>query len=295
MSQLSRIYYYLITSIAFLCVSAHARVGESRGALEGRLLQSSPKLAIRYPRDYAESGLNQSGGHYKKLMIMLEFKYEKHKSDTPEMTFVLSRISNEMEAVRKNISAEIYYKPSNGSRASATSFDPDNDNDIDNTTSKKKKETHKRGNRKYATPNGWHFLVIYYNGVSIFESYRKTGTTIIEAERNYILSMNTKDGQSKWIQTTSTAQTSPKDTQVAPSNEASKNATSKTQDEFDARSFFGFQIERQDKVLRAKLSGSSIIIYDAKFDKDLASKSHHIDKVKYNKLALDVSTSVYGF
>lgn len=120
--------------------------------------------------------------------------------------------------------------------------------------------------KKIRYPDGWDLHVIYLNGQSVFEAYRRNGPNPNQYEIETILSLN--QGNSSWVK--------------VPGNQNEK-------------SVFGYEYEREDEELRAKRQGRVFIIYYKGLDVSLWEKRQEEleeDKVKQQDSLED---SILGF
>ena len=271
MSRLFLIHVTLIASIALLCVSAHARIGESRSALEERLLDG--RMAIKYPTEELGERLRQIGDHYRKLRKL--FTVNAEEIEDLDLKMALEAVGKDMAMISDDITHRIYHKSSDKSKVSSTDL---------------KKETSSRRKKVYS-PDGWDLHVIYYQGKSIFESYHKIGNPLITQERDSLLIFN--KGRSTWA-----ARVEPTATENSEAGAASKptissnssaavrkallaqaeksrvtEARNQAVTEAKNATFFGFQYERADGLLRASYGDGRFVIFDATFDRMLADKS----------------------
>jgi hypothetical protein len=181
MSNLKRL-LPLITAVILTCTLAQARVGESRGSLENRLLKD--RTAVKVPSRLQEKLLNDRSVPYRALY----------------------------EYFPESVEQEVYYKLAENGQATTADLET-------------------------AFPDGWMVHVVYLNGQSVFEAYRRNGPGITRYEEEGILMVN-KDG-SHW------QRVNPKDV---------------------PNTAIGCSLERADGEVRAIRKGNFLIVYRTEFD-----------------------------
>ncbi|MBC2593180.1 hypothetical protein H5P28_02795 [Ruficoccus amylovorans] len=115
-------------------------------------------------------------------------------------------------------------------------------------------------------PDGWMLHVVYKNGQSVFEAYRRNGAGITRYEEEAILVVN--QGGSHW--------------QRVNAKEAKP-------------SVFGYNLERADGQVRAQLRGNYLLVYRVEFDEVVKAGKDEADAETDAEKKDEAPKSVEGF
>lgn len=251
-------YRSLAACLAFLTLALPltARIGESRGGVEQRLL--SDRRALPIPNEEVDTRLRRYFPEYKRMLNVVSYEYIKSESHSSEMQAFLTQMTQELKYIKGKLSYALYYKPYDKDQASRSDFQ----------SGTPPQESGKPG--KMQTPNGWLYFVVYADNVSVFEGYKKIGAAIIQKEKDYLLSVNM--GSSTWKE------------------------DNLEEGEEPIESFFGQDVVRVDGKVRANIGGNAdVIIFDAGFDNKLAEKQKYLESSVERLAEENLNTSVIGF